>query len=180
MKKYKKQSGFTLAEMLVTVTVFSVVFVVVSGIFVSGNKLQQKTANLQRLQNDGRYVLEKLAREIRAREIKYPFASSLSESIEFEKDEQGDIVGASFDEASGNLLYTLNGVSAAINGEDVEVVDAKFFVFPIIEDQWGSVPVTQDQGRVTILLKLRNRTAGPEYQQELTLQTTISSKVYKR
>lgn len=177
----RKQLGFTLAEMLVAVTIFALTFMIVSAIFMNGNKLQQHTASFQRLQNDGRYILEKLAREIRAREINYPsLTSNPWTELRFQPDENQETLTVSFDASNGNLLYILNGGSAPINSEDVEVVSANFYVYPTTEDQWASASLVNDQGRVTILLKLRNRNINPEYQRELVLQTTISNKVYKR
>lgn len=176
-----KQLGFTLAEMMVAVTIFALTFMVVSAIFMNGNKLQQYTANFQRLQNDGRYILEKLAREIRARELDYPspVANPWTE-LHFQQDENQEVLTVVFDANNGDLLYNLDGAQAPINSEDIEVVDVKFYVYPTTEDQWGDAPITEDQGRVTILLKLRNRNVSSEYQRELVLQTTISNKVYKR
>jgi prepilin-type N-terminal cleavage/methylation domain-containing protein len=193
-KKKDKIQGFTLIEVVITLSIFSIMAVIISGIFLNVNNLQKNTANFQRLQNDGRYILEKLAREIRAREVIYPLAGSNSQNLlYFKKDERNNYLRLCLTE-TGSLNYFLDAQDEiiaednrrrcleegyALNADDVEIAVVKFFVAPTAEDVWGDAPQTNIQPRVTILLKLRNR-GSEKYRQELELQTTISSKVYKR
>jgi len=177
----KRQSGFTLAEMLMTVAVFSILSVVVSNIFLNVNKLQRQTAVLQRVQNEGRYMIEKIAREVRAREVAYPLTNPQPDLL-FLEDEQGDILKIAYadsnnDEIKDVINYILNNEPAQLNAEDIEVTGLSFFVAPTLEDEWSLEPKTNIQPRVTILLKLRSR--GP-IAVETTVQTTISSKIYRR
>ncbi|MBI5765715.1 prepilin-type N-terminal cleavage/methylation domain-containing protein [Candidatus Falkowbacteria bacterium] len=178
------KSGFTLVEVLVAMGIFAVVSVIISSISLNVNNLQQNTANYQRLQNDGRYIIEKLAREIRGREVRYPVGATSTDQLNFKKDEDGKSLSISL--ATGNLIYrvydeeTGQAKEDSLNAEDVNVVAVKFFVAPYVEDIWGSESITNVQPRVTILLKLRNVAANPKYEKELILQTTVSSKVYKR
>ena len=184
LKKFTKNKGFTLVEVLVAMGIFAMVSVIISSISLNVNNLQQNTANYQRLQNDGRYMIEKLAREIRARELIYPVGPSFISELNFKKDENGKLLSIFL--ATGNLIYSIydevtgQTKEDSLNAEDVNVVAVKFFVAPYIEDAWGVEPTVNAQPRVTILLKLKNVAANPKYEKELTLQTTVSSKVYKR
>ncbi|MEK7653089.1 MAG: prepilin-type N-terminal cleavage/methylation domain-containing protein [Patescibacteria group bacterium] len=176
---FKKQNGFTLVETLVAIGIFAILSTIIASIFFNINNLQQNTASFQRLQNEGRYILEKLAREIRGRELNYPLEGTNPQTqLIFRQDENGESVSIIFN--APNLVF-INGVgSADLNASDVEVTDMKFFVLPTAEDQWGEAPSSNTQSRVTILLKLKNKVSNPKYQKEITLQTTISSKIYKR
>lgn len=184
MKIVQKQfiilrSGFSLAEVVVAIGIFAIASVIISSVYLNANNLHQHTASFQRLQNDGRYIVEKMAREIRAREIKYPVDSLQPQNhIEFLKDELGNAVAIAL--VGENLEYTVNSQSANLNAEDVEITDLKFYIIPTAEDNWSTGPITNKQPRVVISLKLKNRNINPKYQKEIVIQTTISSKVYKR
>ncbi|MFA4871807.1 MAG: prepilin-type N-terminal cleavage/methylation domain-containing protein [Patescibacteria group bacterium] len=188
--KKLRNGGFTLVEVLVAMGIFAVVSVIISGISLNVNNLQQNTANYQRLQNDGRYIIEKLAREIRARELIYSVDElptgelNFKSELNFKKDEDNKSLSISL--ATGNLIYSIKDEETGqtkndfLNAEDVNVLDVKFFVVPFFEDNWRTGLTKNAQPRVTILLKLENVAANPKYKKELILQTTVSSKVYKR
>lgn len=173
--------GFTLIEIVVAIGIFSIASVIISAIYLNANNLHQQTAIFQRLQNDGRYMVEKITREIRAREIKYPVEASQSQDhLDFLKDENGEEVSIALSADNKNLEYSVNGASANLNADDVEMADVKFYIIPNQENLWGSDPLTNKQPRVTLFLKLKNKAVNPKFQKEITIQTTISSKIYKR
>ncbi|OGY44145.1 MAG: hypothetical protein A3B89_03300 [Candidatus Buchananbacteria bacterium RIFCSPHIGHO2_02_FULL_40_13] len=175
----KTQLGFTLVEVVVAIGIFSLASVIISTVYFNTNNLHQQTANFQRLQNEGRYLVEKIAREVRAREITYPIDSPPPQNhLEFLKDEFGDQV--SIKKINGNLEYMVNDQTAQLNAEDVEVVDLQFYVYPSQGNKWGEDPQSNIQPRVTLLMKLKNKAVNPKHEREITIQTTISSKVYKR
>jgi prepilin-type N-terminal cleavage/methylation domain-containing protein len=175
-KNLKNNSGFTLVEMLVTVGVFAITVAVSSVVFLNVNNLQQQTANLASLQNEGRYILEKMAKEIRSRELDYvetnPDEFGLTSALVFKPDESMDVISIGFDSGSQLIRLYQNGQSGPINSDQVSVESAKFLVTPTL-----SLP--EQQSRVTILLVLKNKNVQTRYQKTLTLQTTISSRVYR-
>lgn len=188
----KNLKGVTLVEALVAISVFSVASAIISAVFLNVNALQQDTANFQRLQNDGRYIIEKIAREFRGREVNYQNEEILT-GLSFKKDESQEIVHICFDEPNKSIKYYLtfnsnDGVTECLanghrlNADDVQVSSFSVYVAPTTEDLWGATPTNNIQPRATILIKLENdpATINARYQQELILQTTISSKVYKR
>ena len=180
--KYKTSflaTGFSLAEVVISIGIFSIASVIISAVYLNANTLHQNTANLQRLQNDGRYIIEKIAREIRAREIEYPLSESQpQDNIQFLPDENNEDLEIRY--LNGNIEYIINGLNANLNGDDVEVVEAKFYITPLTKDIWGDEPLSNFQPKVTILLKIKNKVANPKYEREVVLQTTVSSKVYSR
>ncbi len=187
----KSNFGFTLVETLVALSVFAIASVIISGIFINASNLQQHTASFQRLQNEARYMMEKMAREIRAREIDYSQialdANNMTAQLVFKKDEANKVVG--LNRLGADLLYIeIDGgtVSAPLNANDVEVVSVWFRIYPgkdpfLINSATNSY-YNNIQPRVTILLKIKNRTGkvAEKYQEELSVQTAISSKSYQR
>lgn len=61
----KKQSGFTLIEILVVVGVFSGLITLVSGIFLANFELQRKTMAIQKTIGEISYAMEYMGRSIR-------------------------------------------------------------------------------------------------------------------
>jgi len=191
MNNNKRQSGFTLMEMVVTVGVFAIVSMVSSAIFINVNNLQQQTGNLQRLQNEGRYLLEKIAREIRGRELDYGATNFNGEDIVsklvFKKDESGEILslGRGADDISGNFFITNDAgsepLTEQLNSNQVMVEKILFYINSN-DDPINLTATSTDivQPRVTILMKIKNRNVPDKYIKELNLQTTISSKIYKQ
>lgn len=58
-------SGFTLLEMLISTGIFSVVIVIAVGAMLSINQAQVKASNIQNVQDNIRFTLEYMAKEIR-------------------------------------------------------------------------------------------------------------------
>ncbi len=184
MFNQRSQSGFTLIEIILSIGVFAVLSIIISGIYLNTSNLQRTTANFQLLQNDGRYILDKIAKEFRARELDYTqIDESINTAIYFKPDQTGKEVSLIYDEDTQDLMYWEDSLSAPLNAGNVEVINLKFLVYPAEYDPTifdnDYTPIL-NQPRLTILLSLRNRDLDPRYQQELTLQTTISSKVYLR
>ncbi len=174
--KLNKQKGFTLIEMLVSASLFALAITMVSTIFVNANSLQGRTVAWQKLQNDGRYITEKIAREIRVREIRLiePLNNPTS-TLVFYPDENN--VTIAIYQQGDDLIYQEGNNTAKLNAGDVTVIGARFVILPAVD----SADITKGndfQSRVTMMLKIKNK-AG-KYNGELTLQTTISSKIYKR
>lgn len=169
-------------EVLVAVGIFALLAIIVSSIFLRVNALQRQTASYQKLQNESRYILERIAREVRSRDINLPDpANNPAAGINFyttEGDGSSDIVEIVYD--GENLKYILNGESDNLNSAAVEVTAAKFFIFPTLKDVWGSEPVANTQPRVTIFLQLKNKDLPAMETKEVSVQTTISGRVYKR
>lgn len=190
IKNSSHLSGFTLLEAILAIGIFTIASLLVANIFINVSNLQKITANFQRLQNEGRYLMERISREIRGRELDYEqivFDAptqplfNLATSLTFKEDEWGEIVRIYYQDQDDDgepetVFYWSNGLAARLNAEDVEVVDLKFRILPVDD------PFQLDiffQPRVTILITLRNKNVPEKYQQTLTLQTTVSSRIYR-
>lgn len=65
MLQHKKQTGFTLIELIITIVVIGIMVMGIAGFIELGTKGYADTVNRQQLQNQARFVVEKLTREIR-------------------------------------------------------------------------------------------------------------------
>jgi prepilin-type N-terminal cleavage/methylation domain-containing protein len=177
MKNKLNNQGFTLVEVLMAVTVFSIAIAISSSVFLSVGNLQRETVALKNLQNEGRYLMEKMVREIRAREIDYESLDYIDEPVKtmtqgliFHPDEQEEVYQIIFSEDSKSISVSVNEQSAQLNSDRVEVVELKFYVYPFGDNI---------QPGATILLKLKNKEGGAEKDFVLNLQTSVSSRVYR-
>ncbi len=169
VKIKKQEQGFTLAELLVAMSIFVVFVVVLVGIFVRLLKTYRYLDELILVNNSSGYVLEQLIREIRTG---FDFCQNITtenpqpcqrDNQSFLTFTNNDLESVNYSLVNGELLR--NGI--ALNSLETKVEDLKFFV-------------TQENNycfpwRVTVLM-----TVGPknsEVKQKVSLQTTISSRV---
>jgi len=185
----KNNPGFTLAEMLVTVGVFAIAMSVSSSIFINVNNLQQQTANMGKLQNEGRYVLEKISKEIRGRELDYAStllsATGTTDILVFKKDELGDVYKIFFDHASSSIDVETDNVdtgiakTAHLSSDEIIADRLEFKISPVTDPyEVGALNPPLEQPRVTMVMLIKNRNVPDKYKKTLLLQTTISSKIY--
>lgn len=65
------QKGFTLVEMIITIFLFSLLIMIVSDVFGRAQQAQRRTVALQRLQDDMRFFMNKIASGVRSGSISY-------------------------------------------------------------------------------------------------------------
>lgn len=194
--------GFTLMELLVVLSIFSMVVVSASDIFLLANKSQRKVFGLERSQADARFTLEAITREVRNGTIDYayyagratPLATPDSElalidstntKIRFETSTVAT-QSACADAASRPCLLVTVGTNpaVAITPKNVAVRNAKFYIGPTsdplaYDTGTGTYP-TNVQPHVTIVLVLETRGDRAGEQSVVYLQTTATNRGYKR
>jgi prepilin-type N-terminal cleavage/methylation domain-containing protein len=176
-KKSQKKNGFTLVEILVALTIFSLAISVAVGTFVSGSGLQRKTMELYSVQREGGYLIETISRELRMA-IDISDGSDDNEdqrgnndsSIEF-TNYNGDLIKYCRSSAAGNCTNNDSGDYLSrdgkiINSDDIKIEYLKFYV---------SESFTSTQPLVTIVMKVKST---GRYGTELTLQNSIAMRLY--
>ena len=158
VQHFSKSAGFTLIEILVATSVFSILAIIVGGIFMQSSSIQRKGASAQKVQENALYIFETMAREIRVSKITSSRAPECdAETLTIQHP------------VNGNIIYSLSNDAVTRNGESISSNDVKFtnLKFCILKND-------QAQPRITILTSV---TAGKDkYQTTIDLQTTISSR----
>ena len=209
MKVDKNNSGFTLVELLVVTAVFSILMIAIAAVYLAFSKDQVRTKISQRLLNNSQYALEIMAREIKNDYI-FDLTPSDSECADLIGGgnviysncillvrESGQMV-TFFKRAAGDddqkLFYVVLDCNSdysscswgdsesytqllgeSINDTHVENLD--FHIMPITDPYDGN---SNQQPRVTILLETSYHSDKDIEAVSHSLQTTVSSRVYRR
>lgn len=155
--------GFTLVELLVGVTVFSLVISIAISLFVSILRDQRHSIAIQNVQDNGRYLIEFIAKEVRMSEIE-------------NSDGESSVLNLTHP-LHGDVAYSFTGTTITrddgsgfeqINSDEVQV-QGRFFID-------GKTGGDDEQPRITIVLKVDTTGTKPEEQAEINLQTTLSQR----
>lgn len=157
------KKGFTLIELMVGMTIFVIVISVVLSLFMSALTGQRKVLAQQNLQDNARYLLGFIAKELRMSKIKSVGVNTL-----IIERHDGTEVTYTFDISEKQIERNDGSTSGPINSDQV-LVTGNFY---------GSGVVSGDdiQPRVTIVLKLETIGDKPEERTELNIQTTLSQR----
>lgn len=189
-----KRPGFSLMEMLIVITLFSLMMLVVAQTFSSFNALHRKIANRAVVSQELRFATELLVRAARNRPISYATAPPARASklhllqtggIEMivKRSVTGDPLCADLPTVACLLLSTDGGTTwVPITGKRINVERFDVYVRPSLspfDQSSGSYP-SNIQPFVTFHLKLKYMAERVQEQESLETQTTVSSRVYQR
>ncbi|MGB0757705.1 MAG: PilW family protein [Patescibacteria group bacterium] len=197
--KYKAHNkGFTLVEVLVASAIFVTTTVLVADIFVRTNDTQRKTQAIQETATDARFAFEAVSREARLGEIDYDYYSgSIDVAGESElalRNTQSDPIRFGLQTTgcpSGSTSCLSVCIQETCTGSDwvplspsgIEVTSLNFLIQP---DQspfevTGSDTYNNNiQPRITIIMTTENTTSDARELATFTMQTTVSSRFYRR
>lgn len=186
----QSRNGFTLIEVVIVLGIFLMASTALMGIFLSANKASQRTVALARTGSDARWVMEQMVEEIRLASIRYGGSAIATPSQELHlttptgetldywlRDSEvicgaRDIACVAFSRDGGATLTSMTPPSTNVRQLDFYVTPTSD---PFID---GATEVGQPQ--VTILFATETVGARKEEQARLSLQTTVSTRVYKR
>lgn len=164
--------GFTLLEMVVALGVFSGVMIIAFGIAISIQNAQFKASRIQIVQDDLRFALESMTKEMRTGK---DFQSPAPGEINFTRTggHTNEIVAYCF--RSGAIWKVVgstdcHGAGAqAVTGDDVTIEALTFY---LVGDATGA---NDGQPRITIALKARS--ASPKLVSTFNIQTTVTQRL---
>jgi prepilin-type N-terminal cleavage/methylation domain-containing protein len=181
MKNKKQINGFTLLEMMVALAIFLTVSLIATSIFLMTIKNQRKAFVAQNLQENGRYIIEAISKEIRMSSIDTfvppelgAIPSSLLKIKTYNVSAPGgmDVYYRFGQDVNGHYVIqrSENDESnyQSINSGQVEV-EGEFYIAKYVSSQ-GAQP------RVTIKLILRPADASEPM---IKIQNTITSRIYQ-
>ena len=186
----KRYNGFTFIELIVVVSIFSVVVAALTGLYLRFLESENYLIAFQKVHSDGQVALETMVREIRLGTIDYvQYATPLSNPqntlhlidpdnnvVRFSRVNAGCPIGV-----NNCLEVSVNGQKSVISGQGVEIDYLNFYISPIenpftlIEGNYGA----NQQPRVTILLGLSSNETSKDIA-VIELQASASSKRYLR
>ncbi len=125
-RKWKTTSGVTLVELLVYMALVSLFMVVLVQLFTSIFSLQLTTQSTSTLTQDARFIIARMGYDLEnAASVSVPGTlGQTSTSLSFVA-EDGSARSYSLD-GSGNLVETVSGSSANLNGLDTKITNITF------------------------------------------------------
>jgi prepilin-type N-terminal cleavage/methylation domain-containing protein len=195
----KSKKGFTLAEMLVVMFIFSILSVTLAGIFVQFFNAERLGYASQKISSDMRFTLEMIAREVRMGNVDYRLTGYYGGTVPsptdtlalLDSDDNQTLFGlAGVDCETTNDCYVFvrrGGTDYRITPDDIAVNKLIFYVSPaadpftlqlnpLVPATYGTY-LADAQPRVIILLEEKDTRTGAVV---IRMQTAVSSKIYKR
>ncbi len=174
--KKKKESAFTLIEMLVSITLFSFVVTIALGALFTILKANEKTKVIKTVVNNLSIALEGMSREIR---VGYGYVCSSDECNEF-KFKTKDGCDASYKFGDSTIYKKLNKKTAggvcSTNAQTVAIVGGDIIIDDLKFRTSGLGAGDNLQPRVLINLKGSIHNASLKNDEVFNIQTTISQR----
>lgn len=193
-------NGFTLLEMVVAVSIFSIAVLVLMQIFLATAKSQQKSSAILRVQAEARYAMEVISRQIRSGYLDYDYYAGPLVLVDSDSNGISDAVAnlALRDLNNDQIIFSRSnencpvdvdncikmnfaGVIQNLSGKGLEIENLEFYISPITDPFIPDFdPATGSQPKVTIAMAIKSIGSRPEQIATVFLQTTVSSRYYKR
>lgn len=206
MMRINNHKGFTLVEMLIAISIFAVVATLASSLFSTFANNQKRTKVSQELLNNAQYALEIISREVKNNEIitfssdrgvrcqdlpaeysqcllfvrengetaAFLYSGSKLSYAQLDCTEEANGVYTDCDIAGGQQPATM--LSADYN--NVDVSNFEFYLTPNVSPYFDDTE--NQQPRVTIKMTVKYNSTQMVEQVTHYLQTTVSSRIYKR
>ncbi|MBU3922937.1 prepilin-type N-terminal cleavage/methylation domain-containing protein [Patescibacteria group bacterium] len=157
------KKAFTLIEILVALSIFMVVIIVVLTTFLSGINGQRKVIALQDVQDNARFLMNFMVKEIRMSEINSFNSSNLNITRP-----DGELVSYLFNNANGKIERTDSTTSGPISSDNVFILGGFY----------GSGVGKLDglQARITIVMDVQKNSAKEQGRASIKIQTTVSQR----
>lgn len=150
-------------ELIVSLALFSIVIIVVLSLFSTGITAQRKVLALQGVQENARFILEFMAKEIRMSIINSSTVSTLDITRP-----GGERIGYAFVNGDIERRTIPGSQGGAINSEGI-IVNGSFYT--------AGIGTTDNlEPKVTIVLGVRGSGTKIEEQARIDLQTTLSQR----
>ncbi len=134
--------------MLIAISIFALVLIAITNVYLIFNNSQRKIVTLQKIQEDVRFLFDSIAQDIRLGSINYDYYQTNGIGIHPNRDGLNNSLLALIDQSGEQIFYNWNettyklqycsgdcdlGNSADwenITPEQVEIVDLKFIIYP--------------------------------------------------
>ncbi|MBP8016922.1 prepilin-type N-terminal cleavage/methylation domain-containing protein [Candidatus Gracilibacteria bacterium] len=203
-QKSKTNSGFTLIEMIVAITILAIIMLSIFGVYSNIINVNKRLELARALQENSRNITETVARDIRENGIDFGYYDGLTEDKKLDYIGSGNSVLA----IKGGIKYylmkdilgtiticdigvfdkdcffgSMSGSSfKKISDDRVEIRNVKFFISGSGSE---NIQNTNAEGKVTMVFDLgiapgKGILSDLAKEYSIKVQTTISEKIYKR
>lgn len=174
-KKITEQKGVTLLELIVALSLFSLIALSATQIFNTVVKAQRQIIYSQNMQKDMRFIMEVMTKEIRMAQVDQDGTCVDANKVYYTDGDRLDFLNVDGDcvryyEDEGRLMLRRNGDTEAVTSEEVEIESLEFM-------QYGEVPLEQPRIVINMDIAIGGKAGMP--QQKLDFQTSISTRHYE-
>lgn len=167
MKKFiSEKHAFTIVELLVAMSIFTIVIVLVVGIFIQGLRSQRILNHLMAINDNTALVIEQAAREMRTG---YGFSQAAPNSMDF-TNFRGEPTSYIFDLETGSISRN----NVVLTTPEALITDAGFILSQNDSDDNPDDNIC-NPWRVSIFMSVHS--IDPEIEQVSKIQTTVTSRV---
>ena len=181
-----RPTGFTLVEMMITVAIFAIGFVVIAGIYLGISTAQNRAKGSVEYLNEAQLVFEQVARLVRDNDLdqssiscptncgnpnEYICLKDIANGKTFVRFEPPALGQPGRVQISRSNSCT-NAVWSTLNDPSVNVQDLKFY------SKFPSDTVPDEQAFTVITMRVSSNATSARGQQPLNLQTGFSSRVF--
>lgn len=191
--KNQHLKSFTLIEIIVAIAAFSIVVVAITGVFVNSIKGQQKIKDLQNVQDEIRYVLEFMSREIRMADkdggwvgpnsngnclnnddAVYEISNPDPDELKFLKtDSAGNSECITYKQEDDKIKRVSCFICDTNDDEVVEIISSAIEIQNLEFIQTNGDDTLTKQPRLTIFVKVKAKDSI----NSVNIQTTVSSRI---
>jgi len=168
-KTLNSKGGLTLIEILVSITIFSVVIGIITDVTLNMIRAEAIATSNQVALDNGRFILQRIAKAVRVSVIKTPSNLNSSE-IELEHPRRGIV---KYFLNSGRIVEQIGGLASTNSFLDSSSVTVENFKFNIKGADDG---MDNRQPQVTIIMKLKPPNARQQELPSINIQTTLSQR----
>ncbi|MEK7452623.1 MAG: prepilin-type N-terminal cleavage/methylation domain-containing protein [Patescibacteria group bacterium] len=169
-KFIKEKNGYTLIELMLAISIFSIAVSICVNMFINAIKLQRSAIAVQNVSDNGRYIMEIIAREIRTGKVN-SFILNGTDDLSFQSNSPNRAGNTLkfYLSLSGDQLMFDDNTADALEALSVTATNNVVVTFLRFEIQNST-----KQPRITIFLNVQSKNPPVDSQDEIYLQTTIS------
>ncbi|MFA6028051.1 MAG: prepilin-type N-terminal cleavage/methylation domain-containing protein [Patescibacteria group bacterium] len=180
--------GFSLIEVLVSMMIFLVIFIIVMDLTVLFTQHPEKIIRRKKLEGEMSYTMEFMAQKIRTNKINYALYSSpvgLSNITLYLIDSDGNQTRLSKSSTQTNIYYyPSSGGSQAINSTDIVIDSISFRIYPLSNPycdnfSTGSYVACSFNEQPRVIINMVAHHALDKSIKQV-LQTAVVSRIYER
>ncbi len=177
----KSQRGFTTIELLVVLSIFTIMTLIITNVYIIALKAQRETSVEQRMIGTMRDAVESIVRNIRISQIDY---AAYGGGLDTEDERvlrliNQDGITFVYQVVDGVLEVIVDGETFPVtNPDEMQILSVIFFIMPGSNPFAQSGAVPDFQPRVT--MRFAYQAVGVPDAPVQYLQTTVTSRVYLR